>query len=1007
VATPAATTTATATATSLATPVTLEPLTRSAIVSHHPTISTHVGCPLPALRTLQAEELAAQWPNVRVEEHDQAVARFLQGGRRPQHPLHVLLARYREARLRLDGTRAQLQQLQANVVALSGDVWAFEKMIVTGSGRCGHGNTVSQKVTQEVAMFQPEHKARLQRALDELRLTVFNEEAEVAYRSELARLGVEHYLARLLARCKAERPPPMASLREALDVLFHFVRAAGTAGGDDRGFASAVQGWARVALHTLVSLGNLDDHYFCLNHVLRVRNGQGAGLAAFVRFPPCDIWDDALFRHVFSMLHTIVSPAPSFPGEELPPTDSLPQPPGGSDAPSPAHASASDPTLSSSPPTQPPHRLTSDASAEWMMVDDDGRAAVNAKTYVHSLSDDDCVALLEKVPLASLLAYVFKVRGAAMAGDGEAGYSAATVHRLFAFGRIFIRTLGAVFHDERRRHLRHFLKRVAYAVVTCVRTMAEYLLQLQDYIRSNGVSLEALPQVQAEYDEVLFDAMVVLDAAAVLEERSFQAMLPFDTASLRCAWRMVAFLHGGANPAMAAAREAASHCNTEGRPIDAAHEAVAQAAEVARHTADDILGLRPAEGWRNYVRSAGARDKLAHHLASQPFGAAQHLFTLLSRLATSRPRGDDIAPPPPAPLTPEKEAAEEQALISAVAMEILFFACVERRTREGCHRDGRDRLDELASGHPEIISLVITFLSSHVEAIGPPGEYILNGLHLEHWVPTRTDLTILKKWLLKPLAALENKMALTLLQHMAWSARTPTQGAAHPADERADAPFGGHTLFLPKELQREVALILLEAYAHHVPKNGVGLLQWLAGAGARDRFVATCWQTLAQMQIWGAPLYSGTTHPRLWPLREHRTSEVTSFLTLAMSDTAQGRLRFLSSLDLLASLSAASLHVAVVKALFFATPAFAFGGEEALTLLKSDGARPLYSVVQACIAPVGAAASALNTLLSHSRLSSFLLRQATPCPALLGDMILFQIRHASALFMALPSRFVP
>lgn len=989
---PAATIAATATprVASPSTATTLEPPFRTAIVAQHPTVETYAGLAMPALPTLTPEALAVLWPNPGVAQHAERVQRFLQGGRHPEHPLHQLLERYRAARLALDATQAQLRQLQGRIDAESNSVWSFDPMSSRGEAVCGDNARVSTAMEHEVAVFQPEAQTHLAQSLQEQRVGVFDEEAKLSYRSELARLAAEGLLARLLARCQTQHPPPLPALREAIDVLFYFVRAAGTAKADDRAFACEVQRWAKMALHTLVSLGSLEDHNFCLNHILRVRNGQGCDLAPFVRFPPCENWDDHLFQHVLAMLNTLLSPVPTFPGEELPDTDASPSRGDATSRDRDSHnrrREELDGTIfnSSIPAARVPSRQTS-ATAEWMVVSDDG-VAINAKTYIHTLSDDDSIALLNQIPLASLLAYVFKVRGAPFR-SGTEGYSAETVHRLFAFGRIYIRTLASVFHDPRRRHLRGFLKHVALAVVTCVRTMAEFLLQMQDYMRTSGHGLPYLPQVQAEYDAVLFDALVALEAAAVLEERSFQAMLPFDTASLRGAWHLLAFLHAGAGVATDAAVEAFRAAEASGNAIDAAHDAVTAAAAAASASVDALLGETPVAGWRAYLADPSARDRVAHRLVRAPFGAAQHLFTLFGRLVASRPRTGDVTQPLSVVLPPAEEASEEQAFISAVAAEVLFFSCVCHLTREECHRDGRDRLDEMAAAHPEIISLVVNFLAGHVEAIGAPGEYILNGLHLERWVPTRVDLGVLRSWLFKDLASLENRMALTLLRHLAWSVRLPDGDSASSASDeaagegggdaasssstaarrdstmsrstaaasvssasslsssapvRADAPFGGHTLFLPKELQREAALLLLEAYAHHVPAaasgsdsgSGGGLVHWLAGSRARDAFVATCWQTLTQMQLWGPPHYVVREHARLWPLRGHAACDVAAFLTLAMTETAAGRQRFLRhGLPLLWRLSTASLHLAVVKVLFFATPQFAFGGADAAALLQ-------------------------------------------------------------------------
>lgn len=305
---------------------TLEPADHSAIVEAHPTLATHPGVAYPVIPTLPADRLRQVWPNTILEQRPQFMRDFLGGGRRPDHPLHALLERYLQARRSLSDVQAKLEQLQRQLQQQAAAVWQLEPVEKAVTGLCGDEAPAQTVLRHNIAVYHMDARQTVASSLAEVRKLVFEQEATYHARAEMACSNVEQFLARVLSRCQERQPPPLDELRHAIDVLFYFARQ--KAGGEqqDAVFQEHLQRWLNLCLHTLTSMGTLEDHRFLLEHLLRLRHGQTGPLTPFIRFVPCDVWDDELLSHVMAMLYSLMHPAEPFEGEDprrsAPSTDS-------------------------------------------------------------------------------------------------------------------------------------------------------------------------------------------------------------------------------------------------------------------------------------------------------------------------------------------------------------------------------------------------------------------------------------------------------------------------------------------------------------------------------------------------------------------------------------------------------------------------------------------------------------------------------------------------------------
>ena len=100
-------------------------------------------------------------------------------------------------------------------------------------------------------------------------------------------------------------------------------------------------------------------------------------------------------------------------------------------------------------------------------------------------------------------------------------------------------------------------------------------------------------------------------------------------------------------------------------------------------------------------------------------------------------------------------------------------------------------------------------------------EAIFRSFSYADWVPAQADITVMRAWLLKPLGTTANSLSRIILDGMNWgltAVPTPGNGQGMCVLDRFNA-VNHHSVSyaptLPLELQRDVALCLIESIATH------------------------------------------------------------------------------------------------------------------------------------------------------------------------------------------------
>ena len=137
----------------------------------------------------------------------------------------------------------------------------------------------------------------------------------------------------------------VACVRKGIEILLTFCRG----DSEDSGFIFEVSGWMEHLSAFLLTVASVEDHRFLMHTLLRCGRGMSAALTSIVQFPvDPTMWTPAVVDHTIACLHVLFSP-----------------------------------------PTDPDKPATDTGGPDF-------------------LSDTDYVALLERIPLATVLACVLR-----------------------------------------------------------------------------------------------------------------------------------------------------------------------------------------------------------------------------------------------------------------------------------------------------------------------------------------------------------------------------------------------------------------------------------------------------------------------------------------------------------------------------------------------------------------------------------------------------------------------
>lgn len=138
--------------------------------------------------------------------------------------------------------------------------------------------------------------------------------------------------------------------------------------------------------------------------------------------------------------------------------------------------------------------------------------------------------------------------------------------------------------------------------------------------------------------------------------------------------------------------------------------------------------------------------------------------------------------------------------VRTTTIDLFQIGFLSEKTQESCSKDARSLLSNLTSKYPTLLSDILQKLKENFVSVGKLSLYLFTELKIGLWVPQQQDVTILFTWLHQyPLTSSESHLARLILTHLNWG---------------LDA---NDNLYLPIDLHRQVALLIVELAMKHVP----------------------------------------------------------------------------------------------------------------------------------------------------------------------------------------------
>ncbi|XP_064604344.1 ectopic P granules protein 5 homolog [Liolophura sinensis] len=221
-----------------------------------------------------------------------------------------------------------------------------------------------------------------------------------------------------------------------------------------------------------------------------------------------------------------------------------------------------------------------------------------------------------------------------------------------------------------------------------------------------------------------------------------------------------------------------------------------------------------------YMKEPDNMAQFADNLVQLPTSESIYLLTTFSNMAQSR-------------------CEEERQFVEVIVLEVFEIAYISSHTRDFCSKVGRELLSAMAAAHPFIISIIIQRLKDVLEETGMDDDvsemclYLFREMPLYQWQPTKEDMDVLGVWLLESdVSQPQNHLARLILSNLDW-------GFTRQEDR----------LSLPVDLHRQLALLLVQAFAKFVADKNAGyaILQGMKQVASAVRNQMTSEQ---QFSIW-------------------------------------------------------------------------------------------------------------------------------------------------------------
>ena len=600
-----------------------------------------------------------------------------------QHHFWDLVEQYRVSRVAVKMSKEKVAELNRAVSAtVDGTVWEIRPSETQESGKCKCGTKVSSVRAHETAAFLPRAHAELKGLLEERRSHYSTSMIEAISESRIARLHVEAYLGEATHNtgtageagprqqqgiCNVSFVQPdvrdeQAVARVRESIEILVLFCRGAC--KDSGFIFELSGWLEHLSAYVLTVASLDDHRFLMHTLLRSGRGMSEALVCVVQFPADpSMWNTGMVDHAIASLHVLFS-----------------------------H------------PTNPDN--TADHTSGF-------------------LSDSDYVALLERIPLATVLACTLH----------NSGSNTHHVPRMFALVECVLEVLRGMFTDPVKAaylSLATRAGRIISEIFAAVGELWEDELHNEAREAGNYADRETVHSFQVELDFLFFRTIRWFVQDPHHAVWPFVAEFPFRVVSGLMGWRILCLIFTGG---------------------------------------EVTLGCDPYTEWLHVVKDPTYRARFEDALLLQPARTAGFMLSTVASLASLR-SGD---------------SADDDLMIESVCIELFSIGCLSPRTREVFLRTARDLLIDLATQHPSVVSVLLRLMNTTFDLLGKVSMYLVRSIPILDWQPSPDDLDILHRWLRLPSTSHEHLAARIIVEGISSRGYEDNTSVTTPAETHRDA----------------------------------------------------------------------------------------------------------------------------------------------------------------------------------------------------------------------------
>ncbi|XP_069482999.1 ectopic P granules protein 5 homolog [Ambystoma mexicanum] len=403
-------------------------------------------------------------------------------------------------------------------------------------------------------------------------------------------------------------------------------------------------------------------------------------------------------------------------------------------------------------PSEKKSSSTGPESGNWMLVDEGGEEDEDPETSWILLSEDDLIALLSQFPFCKLFKRLLRFNGQ---GDYVPEKTTSQeMMKIFAFANSLVEVLAVGLETFNRARYRQFVKRIGQIIRMTLCYVSDHWAQYICNSKDGGknMPLYSLEKLQLEYDELFLRAVLEVLKAKRLGIWLFMSEMPYGTLSNSMLWKLFFVMH---------------------------------CAE-SQHL-DNSCSIADPEDCKSKLRYPDQKEAFQTYLSAMNSSEGICLLTTFAQMAQA------------------KRADVDENFIKDIALEIFEVSYVNLNTREMFSKVGRELLAAITGVHTWINSVLLERIRETIAMVGMVSLYLFKELPLYHWIPSSSEIAVIRNWLLNHgLADVENKLACIILEGLNWG--YSKQG----------------TLHLDSGVHMEVALLVLEAYQKYITEKPYG-----------------------------------------------------------------------------------------------------------------------------------------------------------------------------------------